>query len=370
MKIEVERVGFGPGLLDLAEEWETLLRRSSRPTIYSSFDYVYTTCLHFKNEADIFFLLFRDSMDGRLLAIFPISQWLDTVFGIKLRCIGHGITAATTEVDKPYPIIDRDLEAVCWKRFSEYFQKDCRQWDRIVYNELWPGSGLYQQTDRLFPFPFYWTNSVPGQKSPIFELDGEWKTFWDTHHHCRTKNRRIEKELGDRLSFHFTCDPAEVDRCLMAYSATEAAGGKATAGIMGPEKLRFYQDLLPKLAAKGLLYFGMMYDGDTVVAVHVAYVYMDRVYFALCTFNPQYRRLSAGLVMHFRFIQFFYGKGYKLGDFLAGYAHYLNPWASYQEESVNLTIRRMGWRNGYVALRHLPGRVRARSRNADAMAGG
>jgi len=358
--IEIEKKEFGPGLRNLAGEWEELLCRSSRPTIYSSFDYVYASCAHFKKNEDIFFLLLRTRGDGRLLAIFPVSIWNDTVYGIPIRRVEHGITATATEVDKPYPVIDRDCEAACWKRFSEYLRKDFQQWDLIAYNELWMESGLNRGLRELFPLPTYWAKTRPGPDSPIFALDGGWDDFWNAHHHVRSKNRRIEKQLGDRLSFFVTCDPSDVDRCLDAYIATEQAGTKAKAGLMRPEKQRFYRELFPKLAAKRRLYFAMLYDRDTVMAAHVSYVFGSRVYFALCTFNPEYGKFSPGLVLHFRFIQFFYGKGYTDGDFLAGYAHYLNPWASYSEKTVNVQVRRIDWKNGYVTVRNLIGMMRAR----------
>ncbi|RKX47335.1 MAG: hypothetical protein DRP64_01370 [Verrucomicrobia bacterium] len=364
MDMHVEKLDFGSGLMKLEEEWVDLLLRSSRPTIYSSFDYVCTSCSHFKRNEEVFFLVLRAKEDDRLLAIFPISIWNDIAYGIPVRRIEHGITLAMTEVDKPYPIIDRDCEAECWKRFSEYLRKDFRQWDLVVYNELWPESGLNRHLRKLFPLPAYWTKTRPGPDSPIFALDGDWDAFWNAHHHVRGKNRRIEKQLGDRLSFFITSDPEDVDRCLDAYIATEQASTKTQASLMWQEKQRFYRELFPKLAEKGRLYFAMLYDRDTVIAAHVSYVFDDRVYFALCTFNPEYGKFSPGLVLHFRFIQFFHGKGYSEGDFLAGYAHYLNPWASYSEKTVNIQVRKIGWKNGYVVMRHLMGKVGARCRRS------
>lgn len=356
--IDIEKKEFGPELCSLAREWDELLDRSSRPTIYSSFDYVYTSCTLFRQDEEIFFLLMRGREDGRLLAIFPVSLWIRSSQRIRLRRIEPGITGATTEVDKPYPIIDRIHEEDCWRRFSVYLRKEFRQWDLVEYRELWVDSVLNRLVRNLFPLPRYWTKTTPGPDSPIFRLDGKWEDFWNEHHHVRSKIRRIEKQLGDRLSLFVTDEPKDVERCLDAYIATEQVSEKAAEGHMRPEKQRFYRELFPKLAAEGKLFFAVLYDRDTVIAVHVAYVFKDRVYFALCTFNPEYRNLSPGLVLHFRFIQYFCGKGYVEGDFLAGYAHYLNPWASYSEPSVNVLVRKVGWKNGTVAVRHLIRKMR------------
>jgi hypothetical protein len=352
-KIRVEKRDLDLGLLELEEEWNALLRRSTRPTIYSTFDYVYTSCVHFKRTEDIFFLFFRDDSTGTLLAIFPLSVWDDHVYGVHVQTLEHGITTKNTDVDKPYPIIDRDHEQVCWSRYRDYFRKEYREWDLIVYDELISESYLNSGLRKLFPFPQYYTKIKPGPHSPMVRLDGEWDVFWQKHSNMRKKNRRMETKIGDRFAYKVFSDPADVERCLNEYIATEQAGWKAGEGVSQEDNQKFYHELLPKLAARGQLYFGMMYDGDKVISAEISYVFMDRVYFALGTYNPEYKALSPGTVSTSRFIRFFHDKGYVDGDFLAGFAEYVNPWACRIDKTINIAIRRMGYKNGYLAFRHL-----------------
>lgn len=348
----VEKLDFGAELFGLKEEWDDLLRRSSRPTIYSTFDYVCTSCRHFKKDEEIFFLLFRDEPGGRLLAIFPLSVWNEKRRGITVRTVRHGVTTKYTDIDKPYPIIDQNHEEACWTRFRDYFRKDFREWEIIVYDELVVESYLNLGLGKLFRLPFYWTEAKRGPDSPIVRLDGVWEEFWGAHPNMRKKYRRIEKKIGDHFAYKVTGDPADIERCLNEYIAIEEAGYKAGQGVSRQEGLPFYRELFPRLAAKGQLYFGMMYDGDTVISAEISYVYLDRVYFALGTYNPEYSKLSPGTVSTSRFIQYFYGKGYVEGDFLAGFAHYINSWTSRIEKTTTVTIRRMGWVNGYLAVSH------------------
>ncbi len=355
----VERLGFGSGLHELQDEWNELLLRSSRPTIYSTFDYVCTSYRHFKKDEEVFFLLFRDGPAGRLLAIFPLSIWNETCQGVAVRTVKHGITTKYTDVDKPYPIIDRDREEACWTWFRDYFHREFREWEIIQYDELMLDSYLNQDLGGLFRRPAFWVKAKPGPDSPIVRLDGDGEAFWATHPNMRAKNRRMEKQIGNGFSYVVTNDPDDVDRCLSEYAATEQAGWKAGTGITREHGLQFYQDLLPRLADKGQLYFGTMYDGDTVISTEISYVFMKRVYFAFGTYNPEYSKLSPGTVSTARFIGFFFGKGYEEGDFLAGFAHYVNPWTSHIEKTTNITIRRMGWKNGCLAVLHLSGKVKS-----------
>ncbi len=353
LNIQVEKIYLGDRLLELAEEWDELLKRSSRPTIYSSFDYVYSSCKHFKTNETVAFLFFRNVSDGRLLAVYPISIWTDMIYRVPVRTIEHGITTAFTDVDKPYPIIDKDSEKICWKRFRNYFHKEYRNWDVILYDELFFGSHLNHGLRQLFKLPLFWTKLRPGPDSPMVRLDGDWKAFEAKHKNMRSKSRRLEKKIGDQFSYRVTGDPADVKKCLNEYIAIEQMGYKAGQGVSRKESIPFYHDLLPRLAERGELLFGMMYDGDTVISAEISYVYQDQVYFALGTYNPEYSKLSPGTVSTSRFIEYFHDKGFVEGDFLAGFAKYVNPWASRIEKTVSVTVRRVSLKTGYLAARHL-----------------
>jgi hypothetical protein len=360
-KILVEKLEFGPRLTELEPEWEALLRNSSHPSIFSTFDYVYTSCKHFKGEEEVFFLFFRDSQTNELLAIFPIGVWNDQMYGLNLKVVTHGVMPETSEVDKPYPIIARNYEDVCWKRFRDYFRQEYRQWDLIDYDEFLPDSDLHGNLTKFFPFPFYHTRTKPGPQSPIVKLDGDWEDFWGQHRKLRKKCRRLERTLADGLSYRITNDAAEVDACLNAYVEMEISSWKK--GEIVAQKRAFYQELLPKLAEKKQLYFGIMHDGPKVVSIEVAYTFMDRVYFCHGTYSPEYAELSPGVVNSCWFIKSFHERGFAEGDYLAGFADYVTPWAYRQEETVDIVIRRMGWKNGYLALRYLATKAKAKLRS-------
>ncbi len=353
IKITVEKRPLDSSLYELESEWEALLKRSSCPSIYSTLDYIYVSCKHCRLTEDIFFLLFRKEGTNELLSIFPLSIWDDSRYGIPLKIVEHGLTTKTSDVDKPYPMIDRQHEEACWKRFRTYFQKDFRAWDVLIYDEVSSDFFLTRAVRKIFTLPFFWTQTRPGPDSPMVRLDGEWNVFWKAHSNLRKSTRRLEKKIGASFSYNVTGAPEDVERCLNEYIATEMASWKAGEAVSHPATQKLYHELLPKLAAKNQVFFGMMYDGDTVISAEISYVLKDRVYFAHGTYNPAYSKLSPGSVSTGHFIKFFYGKGYVEGDFLAGYAHYINGWASRIEKTNNIIIRRMGWRNWFFAMRHM-----------------
>ena len=358
--VRVEKIEFSPELVQYQVEWDALLEQSSRPTIFSTFDYVYTSCLHFKEDEEIFFLFMRDERTLELRAIFPLSLDRERVYGIEMKVLAHGITTYCTDVDKPYPVIRDGYEAECWKTFSAWLGKREIRWDVLDFDEFWPGSFLTTQLGTLFPFPKYWTKVSDGPESPIVKLDGDWDAFWMSHKKLRKHTRKLEKQLGENLVYKIMSNPADVEHCLNAYIATELISWKAGQFVSHPQKQRFYHDLFPRLAAAGRLHFGMLYDRDKVVSVEVAYSFGNRVYFAHGTYDPEYSALSPGQINSAWLIQSFHGKHYTVGDYLAGFSSYNNHWAHRIEKSVDIVVRRMGWKNDYLAVRHLARQIKRR----------
>lgn len=354
--IQVEKIAFGSEVAGLEHEWEQLLLNSVRPSIFLTFDFVYTSCTHFRNDAKIFFLLFRDADTRNLLAIFPLSRWVRKSYGIELEVISHGVNPQTSEVDKPRPIIDRNHEAECWMRFRDYFLHECRSWDVIDFEELIANSYLPKNLAQLFPFPRFWTKVKAGPDSPMIRLDGEWEEFWGKHRKLRKKCRRLERALGDNLSYRITNDPADAEQCLKEYIETEIGSWKE--GEMVAKNRAFYEELFLRLAENRQLYFGMMYDGEAIVSIEVAYAFQDQIYFCHGTYSSDYAALSPGAVNSCWFIRYFHGKGFVEGDYLAGFSDYNKPWAARIERTANVIVRRMGWKNWCLAGFHLGKKIK------------
>lgn len=353
-KITVEKREFNPELCrDLEPLWDALLACSSRPTIYSTFDYFNIVYQFPRERKKIFLLLFRDISTGDLLAIFPMGLSKQTMCGLEFRVLTHGMTPVELGVDKPYPLIRKDSERDVWTRFRDYIRREYTNWDLLTYEEFTPESDLILRMKKLFSFPRYWTKTTPGPDSPIVRLDGDWEEFWMKHKKLRKKTRQLERKLGANLAYIVTSDPADIQQCLDNYIATELSSWKAGQAVSSEEHYQFYRDLFMSFATKKRIHFGTLYDGASVVSMEVAYTFNDRVFFAHGTYDPAYADLSPGAVNSCWFIRHFHGKGFVEGDYLAGYAHYNNPWACRIDKSVNVIIRKMNWKNWYLAFRHL-----------------
>ena len=50
------------------------------------------------------------------------------------------------------------------------------------------------------------------------------------------------------------------------------------------------------------------------------------------------------------------------GDYLAGFSDYNKPWAARIEQTANVVVRRMGWKNWYLAGIHLGKKVKTKQK--------
>ncbi len=106
---------------------------------------------------------------------------------------------------------------------------------------------------------------------------------------------------------------------------------------------QFYEELLPLLAEKELIHVGILYDGNRAVSVEITYTFMDRAFFSLGTYNTHYSHLSPGTVSTALFIRYFFSKGMSYGDFLAGFANYVNPLAEKVEMSKEIVVFKINY---------------------------
>ena len=328
-KLSIQKLSFAEVDNDLCLEWDQLIPKSIRPSLYATYDYIRLSIKHFNTDKveTTFVLIMRDTRTKELRAIFPLSVGLRRCYKRNVRVLEHIITTHYSDVDKPYPIIDKRFESICWRYFGDYIDREFTQWDWLEYAELIKESQLNSLVKKLFSLPKYFVTQSKGPDSPIVDLSGNWLEFWEAHRNLRKKNRRVEKQFGEGYRYQIFAREHEMQSCLSDYIAVEELSWKAGKGLSDPCGKAFYQELLPLLAKQEKAYFGILYEGETPVSVELSFTYLNTVYFAQGTYHPDYGHLSPGSVSTSKFIQYFIDKGYKDGDFLAGFAHYINAWA-------------------------------------------
>ncbi|TQV70986.1 GNAT family N-acetyltransferase [Aliikangiella marina] len=329
-RFHLTKVNFSDLTESLIAEWEALLPQSTRPSIYASFDYIDLSVQHYVDEEtkSVFILFLRDLSSQKLVAVFPMSRGERPCYKKNVRMIEHAVTTHNSDVDKPYPIIHRDYEKIAWESFRDFFKREYTDWDWIEYAEVIPESRLNHALKTLFSLPYFYTKQNSGPVSPIVDLTQNKDQYWAAHRNMRKKYRRMQRVLGDNYSYQVFTQPDDMEQCLQEYIQTERLSWKVNQGLSEETGEAFYRGLISRLAPKGQACFGILYDGNTPVSVELSFIYLDTVYFAHGTYNNEYKKLSPGSVSTSKFIEYFLEKNYRRGDFLAGFAHYINAWSS------------------------------------------
>ena len=325
-------------LCALREEWNELLTRCAYQSFYLRHEFFYHGVQAFKKpNAHLLIFMVRQVDDDRLIAIFPMQKSKLNQFHISLDLIEY---AVTDEIDKPFPLLDQHCEKLAWAAFSQYFREVETAWDLMHFMEIHPDllSSLHIQAE--FPPPAYHLHLYADAKCPIVALDGEWQNFFAQHKKMRKKIRTLEKIFGNRMSFEVFDATDDWEARLNEYMVLESKSWKAgKVGTSSSIKNRiFHTSLLGSLAAENMFRFGFLYIDQELISAEIAYVMDDKVYFCQGTFDLAFGQYSPGMVSTSLFIKYFYGKGFREGDYLCGYAHYINAWAKEIVQTYELMI--------------------------------
>lgn len=326
----------------LENEWEQLLNVSTRPSIYSSYNYIQLSLKHFSDqEIHVFFIIIRDKKANELLAVFPMSIETRDCFKKEVKVLQHAITTHNSDVDKPYPIIHKMFEKECWLEFKKCISAQPIYWDWLEYDELIPESILFEKISSVFSMPKYFTRQLVGPTSPIVDLRVTPKEFVEQHRNMRRKRKTVLNKFGENYRYKIYNKASDMDYCLKQYINVELGSWKANVGVSEPDGTLFYKELLPLLAEQNAVYIGILYDGKTPVSAEISYCYSNVVYFALGCYRDNYAELSPGSVSTSLFIEYFLDKDVSSGDFLAGFADYMNPLANKIEQTKNTVVYRI-----------------------------
>jgi CelD/BcsL family acetyltransferase involved in cellulose biosynthesis len=147
------------------------------------------------------------------------------------------------------------------------------------------------------------------------------------HKKMRKKKRRMQRDFKDLL--HFSINQRDWQWCLKQYaSLEEKSWKKGKVGISkNLETLNFYTRLFKRLHAAGDLYFGILTVDDVPVSAEIAYTCNKTVYFCHGCYDQAFKKYSPGMVSTSFFLEYFFNTNYTRGDFLCGFAGYLNDWS-------------------------------------------
>ena len=343
----VEVVDSWDGWLQLEPYWNTLVESSQYPSIYSSFEFLTIAWKHYHSKKSRpLILLIKDSNSHALIGIAPFRIETFRWFNMSLQACEYLVT---NDVDKPYIIPLKGEDERCWLAVGKYMVNNASSWDLVELMEIRDGLA-YKSFQSCFNLPRFHSKVAEDSSGLLIDLTESWDVFYRGHKKFRKKLRVLEGKLNDGFTFEYTKDEAEAQQALERYIELEANSWKhGKIGVSRDEKhLGFYRELIPLLAAKGQVHFGFLASGNNTLSGEIAYSFADQVYFCHGTFDQKYAEFSPGKVSTGLFIGELTGKEFTQGDFLCGFANYMNPWSTGLVKTSSLFIYKISPKILYV----------------------
>jgi CelD/BcsL family acetyltransferase involved in cellulose biosynthesis len=206
--------------------------------------------------------------------------------------------------------------------------------------------------------------SYPGDVAPYVPITQGWDAFLaERSSNFRYNLKRKEKALkkGGTVEERWFHEPQDVDELYRCVEHIESKSWKSTASVAissKPNEALYYQQLLPALARRGLLFANVIYVNATPVAYHLCYRFEGRVGNMKTSFDEASQALSPGAVVIQHAIQKAFETGAREFDFLGDDQYHKRLWTqsarAHQTHflfSRSLRSRAIGMAKRYVQAR-------------------
>lgn len=198
-------------------------------------------------------------------------------------------------------------------------------------------------------------------RSPSLSTEADWEGFLRSRGTTPFREERRKKRMLERsgvLGFQVFEGGPGLERMFNQALAIEAAGWKGEAGtsIAGrPDALRFYRELTHWGAERGWLRLKFLRLDGQAIAFDLAFECHGVCYLFKTSYDPALRKLSPGLVLRYRAIQWACDGGTRRYEFLGKDEPFKRKWAdAYQDRSlVHAFAARASGRLEYTAYRYL-----------------
>jgi CelD/BcsL family acetyltransferase involved in cellulose biosynthesis len=277
--------------------WDDLVEKSSLPSIFSTWDFLECSWLHFARPRGARLAIIAVLQEGRPVGFAPWCLSTRRRFGLTLRRL-HFL--ATWQSDRARPIFAAGRETACTWAVLDCLQNRARDWDLLELAQLatdeplsrtlreWAARQGYRLTEQPTSQSPYVT-LPPGGESVMARLGSRMREGLRRHRRkleaqgpCLLEIFEKPEEMGHALDLYF-----DVERRSWKPGAQQGAG-------KDDRNEAFYRELLPRLARKNLAAVKFLTQGGRPLAGEITYRLGTTVYGNQWTFDNAYATHSPG----------------------------------------------------------------------------
>ena len=217
-------------------------------------------------------------------------------------------------------------EAEVWAAVLAHWAAQADAWDVLDIHSLPDAGGTAARVQAAAERPEWTVWSAVEETCPALGLPGDWESYLaqlnkKDRHELRRKLRRAES-LPEPPTWKLHTAGPELAYALDELIALHRQGGEAKAEFMTPQMERFFQSLLPAFGATGRLEVATLYAGAHPVAATLSFRDGGRLLLYNSGFDPCTADWGAGFVLLVHRIRKAVAEGITVLDFLRGDERY------------------------------------------------
>jgi CelD/BcsL family acetyltransferase involved in cellulose biosynthesis len=353
------------GWLRYREGWDERVESSADPSIFSTWDFLETSWLHFARPFGNSLAVIALLEEGRPLGFVPLRIARSRHFGLEVRRLR---ALASWNSDRPRPIFPRGREAACAAATVAFLEERARDWDVLELEQLsrndvlglavhdWARrAGHELTTEATSPSPYFSLEGTEGTGDVMSRLGSRMRES------IRRHRRRLEAQGECTLSVFEK--PEEIGRALDMYLEMERRSWKPEArqGAGKDERnTAFYRELLPRLAREGRATVMFLTQGGKQLAGEISYRLGGVAYGNQWTFDRAYSSFSPGNLLKALALQWHASHGVRRYEMYARFLENKLRWTSTTWENATVRVFQTSGLRRWVAF--TPGRLKRRLR--------
>jgi len=355
---------------NLRGEWTDLLNRSSRPSAFMSWEWMYSWWETFGATGISLIIIGVRDRAGKLIALAPLIKeqvrWRGLVPLNRIRFLGTGENEED-EVCSEYLdiIVESDQERAAIVRRVIAWLQEHEKWDEIVLDPVAKDSSVFDGLPQAMQQGIHVREMAPAYFLP---LPGNWEEFLNSlssnqRSRIRKSIRELEK-IGDvQLDVaDLQQEPGPMfDELVVLHQRRWTEVGKP--GVFASTKfLAFHRALISRLREGDGVFLAALKLDQKVIGCVYCLVQNTKVYFYQSGVDTEISsgnsRIKPGLALHAMAIRYFIGNGMTEYDFLAGdNNNYKAQWTKHRRANFRFVITRKASKMVFISLAERIARV-------------
>ncbi len=346
---EVEWTVYGPqstpnGFDALADEWNSLLKRSRFDTIFLTHEWQTTWWKHL-GKGELWIVAFRRAGDGRLVGIAPLylTEVAEGDLAGKRKFNWVGCIEVSDYLDM---IVAKGWEEPVCAAFRDWLYGDeAPAWDVLDLCNLPQDSLTYRLLPPLLEETGDQALVLKEDVAPQFALPLRYETYLQEQvdkkqrHEIRRKQRRAEREAD--VGFVVVGPEHNLASEVDDFVALQRASREDKAEFMTPEMRRFFMAMAQTMFDAGYLRLCYLTLNGEKAAALFAFEYNRRFLLYNSGYDPDsYAHLSPGWVLLAYCIQYAIACGCRLFDFMQGDEEYKYRFGSHDYDVMRILVYR------------------------------